>query len=560
MKSNHTPNIIRSALLTGAALFIAGAMTAQASSSFITFSVDMSTNLANGSFNPGTGDIVKVRGTFDGWSAGGIVLSQVGSSSIYTNTANDTTDPNGFPMPYIFLIEHPGPNDSYETVADFNNRCVYTPTNSGGSLVLGTPVYGDAGPPGSMTVTFQVDMAEQINLGYFTNNSAQTVEVHGNFNGWASGLLTLTNNPAILRTNQYGVVTADVYVGSTNITSGAAASPFATSDYKYVIQPGTQYEGVSASNSDSGGNRFFVFTNGATQVIPVAYYSDAPLGPPVNVGFSVDMTAVALSGDWQPSTVQLDGSFNSWGAGVICTNDPNGNTNIYSCVVPIGSFTAVQYQFRYLDTNGSIHYDNAPAGPGVNRQYTVPPNITSTNLPTVYFANNLPSDVLNEDTVVTFTVNMSNAVAAAGSADAGHQFDASVDNVFLNGDFLGWLNWDPISLSAQQMTAVGATSNYTFTVTFPSGHARQVNYKYGMNGADDEAPSGQNHLRYIRSTNGVYNMPVDIFGTQTVEPKIGGLVVGTPSGAHVPVSWLPYPTALLQTSTNLTIPNVNGGF
>jgi hypothetical protein len=45
-------------------------------------------------------------------------------------------------------------------------------------------------------------------------------------------------------------------------------------------------------------------------------------------------------------------------------------------------------------------------------------------------------------------------------------------------------------------------------------------------------------------------MPTDIFGTQTIEPKIGGLTIGKPSGANVPVSWLPYPTALLQSSTD----------
>jgi hypothetical protein len=551
MKSNHTTKPLFAALLAAASL-LACAMTAPAASSFVTFSVDLSTNLANGSFVPGTGDAVWVRGTFDGWGPG-VALSQVGSSAIYTNTVNDTTDANGFPMPYVFLIRHPGPNDSYETVADFNNRCTYVPATSGGSLVLGTSVFGDAGPAGSMNATFQVDMSQQIQLGFFTNNSPSSVEVRGNFNGWTGGLLVLTNDPTILRTNQFGLVTHNVYVGTTNINSGAAASPFATSDYKYVIQPGTAYEGVSPANADSGGNRFLVFTNGASQVIPVVDYSDAPFAPISQVGFTVDMTAIALGDpNYNPATyaVRLDGSFNGWTADVNCTNDPdvNGNPNLWSCTVPIGEGTSIQYQFRYTDSTGATQYDHDSNGN--NRAYTVP-TVASTNLPAVFFDNILPVDNLNVDTAVTFTVNMTNAVAFPGSGDSGHHFDASIDGIYINGDFLGWLNWDPISLASYQMTAVGVSSNYTIVYNFPKGHARLVTYKYGMNGIDDEGGFAQNHVRYIRSTNGTYNMPVDVFGTQTVEPKIGGLTIGNPSGGNVPVTWLPYPTALLQTSTDL---------
>jgi hypothetical protein len=552
MKINHATKPLRAAFAVVASLFAGGVMTAAASSSIVTFSVDMSTNLANASFNPGAGDIVKVRGTFDGWG-NGVVLSQVGSSAIYTNTVNDATDPNGYPMPYVFLIEHPGPSDSYETVADFNNRCTYLPTTSGGSLVLGTCVFGDQGPAGSMNATFQVDMSQEIALGYFTNDVPSAgVEVRGNFNGWTSGALVLTHDPTILRTNGSGLVTSNVYVGTTTISTGAAASPFATSDYKYVIQPGS-YEGVGAANADSGGNRFLVFTNGSSQVIPVVFFSDAPFAPIAQVSFTVDMSAVALGDpNYNPATydVRLDGSFNGWAPDVTCTNDPglNGNTNLWSCVVAIGAGTPVQYQFRYTDNLGNTQYDSAPGGG--NRAYTVP-DVASTNLPAVYFNNVLPTDLLNVDTEVTFSVNMTNAVGYPGSGDP-NPFDPSSDSVFVNGDFIGWLNWDPISLSSYQLQATPPTSEvYTLTYLFPKGHSRLVTYKYGIDGIDDEAGFAQNHVRYIRSTNGVYNLPLDKFGTQTVEPKIGGLTIGNPSGGNVPVTWLPYPTVLLQSSTDL---------
>jgi hypothetical protein len=549
MKKTNRPKFFSSLLLVGAALFTAGVMTAVASSSIVTFSVDMATNLANASFNPGNGDLVKVRGTFDGWSAGGVVLNQQGSSTVYTNTVNNAHDQNGFPMAYYFLIEqtNPSTNDIGEGVADFNNRCVYLPATNGASLVLPTPIFGDAGGPGSMTVNFQIDMSEQVFLGNFDTNSGATVEVHGEFNGWGSGLLVLTNNPSIVVTNTGGVLTSNIYQGSVVINSGKAASPFATSDYKYVIQPGTKYEGVSAANSDSGGNRFFTFTDGTSLTLPTVLYNDAPFAPTVQVGFSVDMTAQWLENPTlDPTTVQVDGSFNGWSAGVICTNDPNGNTNVFSTVIGIGAGTQIQYQFRYL-VNGQTQYDHDPNGN--NRAYTVP-NVAATNLPTVFFGNVLPTDLLNQDTVVTFNLDMTNAVGT----DA-HAFDPSSDSVYINGDFLGWLNWDPVSLSAEVMTNNPPGSEvYSYVYTFPKGHSRQVTYKYSINGNDNEAGFGQNHFRYIRSTNGVYQMPLDVFGNQYNEPKIGGLTIGKASGGQIPINWLSYPTALLQYKTSL-----NGG-
>jgi hypothetical protein len=546
MKSTHTSKLIRAVLYTGAALFITGAMTAQAASTFISFTVDMSPQIAAGTFTNGV-DTIEAHGTFNGY--GTFNLVQVGSTSVYTNTVNDTADTNGGQMQYKYVID--GVN--WENIPTGGNRYALLPTNSGASLVLPTQFYGDSGPTNTNTVTFQVDLAEQITNGTFTNGESTVIVAGGGLNGWnsssTSNLLTL--NPSIATTNMYGVVSHDVYVGTFPVAGPQAGEQA----FKYVIQNGTiDWEAPGPVNSDNGGNRFF---NNVVLTLPIVYFSDSPLGPPVNVGFSVDMSAVALSGNWQPSTVRLDGSFNGWATDVFCTNTNSANTNLFYATIPIGSFTAVQYQFRYTDTNGNTQYDHDPLGN--NRAYTVPPNITSTNLPTVYFNNVLPTDVLDQDTTVIFTVDMTNAVAAPGSSDAGHHFDASVDSVFINGDFLGWLNWDPISLSAEQMTAIGSTSNYTYSVLFSKGHSRLLNYKYGMNGADDEAPSGQNHLRYIRSTGGgTYQMPVDIFGTQTIEPKIGGLTIGNPSGSNIPVSWLPYPTALLQSTTNLTIPNVNG--
>ena len=99
----------------------------------------------------------------------------------------------------------------------------------------------------------------------------------------------------------------------------------------------------------------------------------------------------------------------------------------------------------------------------------------------------------------------------------------------VNGLF-GWLAWNPDTLSSYILNENPVGSGiYTLTETFPAGSIRAVTYKYSIDGNDDEAGFAQNHFRYIRSSGGdAYNMPVDTFGTQYVEPKVGGLAIGTP--------------------------------
>ncbi len=525
------------ALFLATALCAAGTLTAQTSNSVITFSVDMSVQIAAATFNPAT-DTVWVQGTFNNWSPL-IQLTQVGSTTVYTNTATDTLEANGGVTRYQYVIDQ----NTYEVAADFNLRAAVLPATSGASLVLPTPFFDDAGSPITNNVTFQVDLSQQIALTNFTPGTS-VIEVQGNFNGWTSGASVLTNDPTILRTNQFGLVTSNVYTG----IFSSAASTNAAMDYKFVIQPG-HYEGVSAAHGDNGGNRFYVESVPLT--LPVVDYSDQPFSPLAQVTFNVDMSAVLISDpSFNPATVVIDGDFNSWAADVACTNNPsnvNGaNTNLYSATITIGEGAAVNYQFRYQDSNGTV-YDHPASNPGGNRFYQVPASST-VNVPTVFFNDVNVSDLLNVDTTVLFSVNMTNAQ----SFTTGTPFNPSSDSVYINGDFLGWLNWDPISLSADIMTNNPVGSEvYSFSITFPKGHAREVTYKYSIDGNDNEGGFGANHFRYIRSTNGIYNLPLDKFGNALSEPKFGNLAIGAPSGGSLPVTWLGYPGVHLQSRASL---------
>jgi hypothetical protein len=525
------------ALLAGV-LLGTGMLAAQASSSFITFSVDMATNIANATFTPDT-DTVYAQGTFNGWSPD-IQLYQEGSSSIYTNTYNDTAEANGGVTKYQFVWRvGTGGADTYEISGDSNLRAAQLPAISGGSVIPPTPFFNDAGPTVTNNVTFQVDVSQQIAVGNFTPGTS-TVEVRGNFNGWAGGATMLALDPTIIRTNQYGLVTTNVYVGT---YTNATASTNGAMDFKYVIQPGLVWDSPGPLTGDNGGNRFFTMPNSA-QVLPVVNFSDQPFAPLDQITFNVDMSAVLISDPlYNPSTVTINGDFNGWGPSIPCTNNPAAtNTNIYSAVIISGAGSPINYQFRY--SNGGTVYDNKTGG---GNRYFLTPNVSSTNVPAVFFNDVNISDLLNVDTAVTFSVNMTNAVGTDP-----HVFDPANDNVYINGDFIPWVAWNPISLSPYILGNNPLGSEvYTYSVTFPKGHARSLTYKYAINAADDEAGFGQNHFRYIRSTNGVYNLPLDKFGSMVVEPKFGNLAIGAASGGSVPITWVGYPNVNLQSSTNL---------
>jgi len=532
-------------LLTGILLGMAGIISARAASTFVTFSVDMGTNIADGTFTPDT-DTVSVHGTFNGWGAG-VNLVQLGSGTVYTNTLNDTTDANGNTVQYKFVID----GTTYESTDSGQNRIALLPATSGASLVLSTPFFGDDGAAVTNEVTFQVDVSQQIVLGVFTPGTS-SIEVRGSFNGWAGGVDEATNDTSIVVTNQNGIVTSNVWVG----TFPVVASPEAAENYKYVIQPGTTWESPSAVNSDGGGNRYFV---NAAQTLPVVNFSDAPFAPVAKVTFSVDMSAQLFYGNWAPSDgVFCQGINGDWNNDTVntMTNNPSASdTNIYYVTYTLGQGSTSQYKFTYNGSGGTV-YENPTSTGGNNRSYIVP-ELASVDVPTVYFSDLSINDQLTTNVLVTFSVDMSQAVQDSNGPNPGAPFDPSSDYVFVNGAWLGWISWVPEDLISYQLTNNTSyypanTMIYSGQYSVPLGTPIGMTYKYSIDGYDDEAPSGNNHVRYIRSTpTGDYNFPVDTFGNQYIEPAFGELSVGPLSSGKVQLSWLGAPNVQVQTSSNL---------
>lgn len=554
------------ALIAGLLACAAGVVTAHAST-LVTFSVDMGTNILNGTFTPGV-DTISASGTFNSW--GQLSLIQEGSSTIYTNTANDTSDADGAVLSYKFVNNHAGlPNGGYEDTADYNNRAAVLPS-AGGSLVLPTPFFGDSGAAIIQNITFQVDMSQQINLGAFTNGSS-TLDVRGNFNGWAGATSILTNDPSISVTNQYGLITSNVYTG----TFSASASPNAAMDYKYVQNDNYEANPILA---DGGGNRFFTLLN-IDQTNPIVYFSDAAYSPVAQVTFSVDMSIVALTDtNFNPASVTINGDLMGWG-GVAMTNDPSAsNTNLYtSPTFAAGVGSTINYQFRYTQlSDGTTVYDHANGanGGGGNHMFDVP-NVSSTNVFSVFNDASF-DDYLLQPTPVFFSVDMSWATTNDlfyGTNNLG-PFNPSTDGLYINGQFANWYEWQggfpppPAASAAYQMHEVGLTLIYTNTIVMPAGTPVSFQYKYGTDPyssysgpVDDEAGFGSNHYRVVRSSAmNPYAMPMDQFHVNMYsEPFFsssdtagGKLNVGPAAGGLVPVTWLGRPGAELQVNSDLT--------
>lgn len=514
---------------------------ASRANSIVTFQVDMTNMIALASFDP-LSQSVTVRGSFNGWgtpTALALTNNPNGPTpTVYSGTVDIPT--NGIVVSYKYVVE---PGTQYESVRSGggHNRLINLPTASGASMSAplvdysdNTLITGDI----TTTVTFQVNMAQQINVGAFDPNTS-TVAARGYFNGWATS--NMTNDPSIYTTNQFGLVSSNVYTVAVDVTG----APGQTVDYKYYIDTGANWESPPPGIGDpaDNNNRFFNLPASAA-ALPILYFNDAAYAPVAtnDTVFQVDMTAQVVAGNFDPSTgtVEVRGNFNSWGTPqILATNNPNAaNTNIYSVVIRLSDGVGAREQYKFWST---VPQNGGWETMADNRSMQIVAG-TSQTLPLVYFSNINPNDLLPADTLVTFNLNMTNAVG-----NDSHAFDPDAgDWVAING-IPSFATWDG---SLPQLTRVGSSFIYTIQLTLPKGSPVMQTYKFGINSVDDEAGAGQNHVRYVR-TAGTYTMPLDKFGTQYVEPSIGQLAIGPASGGHVPISWLGRPGAHLQIKADL---------
>jgi hypothetical protein len=372
-------------------------------------------------------------------------------------------------------------------------------------------------------VTFQIDMTSRLD--------AADVFIRGAFNGWGND-----------RTDQLTNNGAGIYSGTFDV-AGSAGSIQAC---KFYYNPGGTWE--------DGADRQFVLAGGE-QVLPLTAWNDKYPAPTNNVTFRVDMTAQIFLGAFSEGMpIRVAGVFTGWGDGADLTNNPAlpGNaSNVFSATLPVVGFPGGNNEYKFRANNG---WENPASTSGNNRSFQIAGG--DQILPLVFYNDASPCDLLSEATPVTFRVHLTNGTIATDAA----VFDRSVNKVHLNGDFLGWWQWNDGVVSganaSNEMTNNPVGSDfYEQTFLLPRGNTLSVKYKYSLDGYDNEAGFGQDHIRYVRGV-GAYTMPTDDFGTNSgvsrVEQSFGDLTIGAPSGGTVPIQWLGRPCVTLQTKSSLT--------
>jgi hypothetical protein len=518
-----------------------GTTLAARANTIVNFQVDMST----AGIDPNT-QTVEVRGNFEGWGGAPVALTNnPGGVNPYLFTGTTNLPQNGIVIAYKYVIQ-PG-----ATFEGSHNRLLTLPSTSGATVTAPLPYFNDTPPsPFTIDVTFRVDMAQQINTGAFDANTS-LLSARGSFNGWSTDNV-LTNDPTIHRTNQFGLVTSNVYVCVYTITNAVSApglsSPGQTVDFKYYYTNASDnWEAPAPGTGDpnDNNNRFFNLASGPTQTLPIVYFNDSPYAPVAtnDITFQVDMSTQILLGLFDPSigTVEVRGDFNGWGTPqILCTNNPTAqNTNIYSTVVRIHDGVGALHQFKFWSSV------NANGGWETNANNRAMQIISGTaqTLPAVHFDDWFvdPVDILSADTTVTFSVSMTNAVGTDSVT-----FNPAVDQVLIN----GVPSFQPWPISAPVLTNYPVPSIiYSVDLLLPRGSFLQQSYKYGINGINDEP--GTNHVRYIRST-GTYVMPMDVFGNIVIEDSFGNFKISSLRPGYVHLSWLGRPGVHLQVKSSLT--------
>ena len=390
----------------------------------VAFRVNMSIKMREGTFIPGSGDALQVKGGFNGWGGtdtlkdNGVGGDAVAGDSIYTWRDSIAVGA----IQYKFYKTLRGGLDWESNQATSSTNREYT-VASGDQTV--PTVYFDNDnvytPPVNANVTFQVNMKVKLKEGAFRPNLGDIVRVAGSFNDWGNSKDTLKDN------GTGGDVTSgdSIYSKAVSLLEGTAIQ------YKFLktLRAGEDWEGVD-------NRQYTVPVGGGTTPVPAPYFNgDSVVNQLVNgqVLWSVNMNAYVALGWFDPNkdTIQVRGSFNGWGGGQM---DRVPSTNIYEVTVPFdappNSDFAYKYRITFDGTTGNTgrntrfpgysadedgySYEH-PAERGDGNSLFSTSSGGNLEAPSRFFSGINPGGVLDNDTVtVTFRVDMRPAIKAGG--------------------------------------------------------------------------------------------------------------------------------------------------
>ena len=368
----------------------------------VTFRVRMSIKMLEGSFQPGSGDIVRVAGSFNDWGNSTDTLKDAEADSIYEKTVSL---PAGA-ITYKFLKTLRGGLD-WE---GGDNRAYSVSTGSNTLPVVWFDYDSVYTPPVAGNVTFKVNMRVNKLEGSFRPDSNDIVRVAGSFNDWGNSLDTLRD-----------VAPADsIYEKTVTINSGLGIQ------YKFLktLRGGLDWEG--------GGNKTHTVEPGPQTLPTVWFDGDSLVSISVsgNLTYRVDLRAMQQLGWFVPpgDSVQVRGAFNSWGGTPM---NLSALTGLYQVTVPYNGFSFDFFDYKffmkldsatantrfpgYSDPNNrdGIQYDHPYTNGDGNRRGQYPPTTGNFSTSPNFFSNIHTSGLMlnTTDTCrVTISVNMGPAM------------------------------------------------------------------------------------------------------------------------------------------------------
>ncbi len=379
-------------------------------------------------------------------------------------------------------------------------------------------------------VTFQVDMNPYITTCQF-DPAANGVNSPGDMNGWDTAQFPLSDGDG------------------DGVWSGTYSLPEGPINYKHYV---TDSSILSWENDP---NRSYTVVAGAQTISATAFNGPTPTdacGGPIGVPtdysftFAVDMSVQIGRGAFNPATqtVAVAGSFTDWGTSPVDLAEDSGTSGLYAGVIDATVDAPGNAQFKFVIRNGdgtinaweNLDINVTPDQEGGNRVFRLTGNEPDTDgdgdLDVFYDNNDNPEDLpffadqdasqfLTGPATVTFNVDARSAqylLAATGSLPGG---ETTFTSLAINGPAAGesdedggpaggigdWAGWGAVlaGIPERQLTNAG-NNQWSLTLNYSSGAARNLVAKFGANGGDNESGFGGDHQLAITEGANTYNL------------------------------------------------------
>jgi Secretion system C-terminal sorting domain len=414
---------------------------------------------------------------------------------------------------FAYTPKVPDAADTYPRGLAFTNdgMTAYVGTFSSVQYGITKFVFGEAP---TVPITFEADMSVQVDKGNFVAATG-TVNIAGTINGWDTGANPMLDGDGDL-----------VYSVTLNLTPGD------DHNFKFVMN-GDGWESIP--------DRAYTVPNNADTFSAYFDNDDGRVVTEIAISFQVNMELEIAAQRFDPAndTLSARGSHNGWSDLTLLApsvTDPN----IYEGSHQYESFDGdvIYYKYAYTSAIGTNWETNPPTTSGNYEQIVSAEDITNgyTVIPVRGYNNATLDNVVNQESVVRFEVDMNGAVDGNGVA-----FTA-LENVFIAGGNPplawpggGWPDSDEglVIFLVDDGTNGDATAGDNFwsmNVTFPIYSPFDIEYKYGANwglpsngGANDnEGGVGSNHHATLFKSFWSGDA-IDVFGAMERKDVVNGV-------------------------------------